>query len=215
MSKILFVGNSHTYYNDMPYILQYFTNCSDVPDAQITMLTQGGKSLAFHKEQPQVRFNILYGGYEYVVLQQLQQPFGGEEELVRDALVISRWIHQAGAQPVTYMIWSRKDEPERQDEISRAHRASHTAIGGILAPVGDVWQAARQAYPDMELYDADGRHASPTGSYLIACVFYAALFGKSPEGLPSIILRDDREVLRVDAGYAEAIQKLTARMVLV
>ena len=61
--KILFIGNSHTYYNDMPLIAKDIFASAGI-EAEITMLTQGGKCLDWHYEQKQTRFNILYGGYD-------------------------------------------------------------------------------------------------------------------------------------------------------
>jgi len=37
------------------------------------------------------------------------------------------------------------------------------------------------------LYVADKSHPNSAGSYLAACVFYATIFGKSPEGLAARI----------------------------
>ena len=42
--KILFIGNSHTYYNDMPAIAKDIFAAAGL-DAEVTMLTQGGKCL--------------------------------------------------------------------------------------------------------------------------------------------------------------------------
>ena len=39
-------------------------------------------------------------------------------------------------------------------------------------------------HQDLELFDEDGYHPNPTGSYLSACVIYATLFGKRLEGAP-------------------------------
>ena len=49
-------------------------------------------------------------------------------------------------------------------------------------PVGLVLERARLANPSMELYAADGKHPSKLGSYLAASVFFAALYGESPQG---------------------------------
>ena len=58
--KILFIGNSHTYFNDMPIrVKRRFDeegyNCS------VTMLAHPGWFLAQHVEDPEAKFNIIYG----------------------------------------------------------------------------------------------------------------------------------------------------------
>ena len=45
-------------------------------------------------------------------------------------------------------------------------------------PVGTVWASVKRD----ALWSKDGSHPSKVGTYLAACVFYAALFGESPEG---------------------------------
>jgi len=44
------------------------------------------------------------------------------------------------------------------------------------------------------LHSPDKKHLDAAGSYLAACVFYATIYGKSPEGLPGSIakLTDDK-----------------------
>jgi len=45
------------------------------------MIAHDGRSLSEHAIEPEVRFNILYGDYDYVVLQEASHPFAGEESL--------------------------------------------------------------------------------------------------------------------------------------
>ena len=53
------------------------------------------------------------------------------------------------------------------------------------APVGLVWDKVRHGHPEIELYYHDGEHASPVGSYLIACTLLRTMTGASVLGLPS------------------------------
>ena len=65
--KILFIGNSHTYFNDMPYMFAELMRASGT-EVEITMLTRGGQTIKGHIANEQTRFNILYGNYDYVIL---------------------------------------------------------------------------------------------------------------------------------------------------
>ena len=49
--------------------------------------------------------------------------------------------------------------------------------------VGLAWLAVAQRHPEVDLWQSDGIHPSPAGTYLAACVFYAAIFRQSPSGL--------------------------------
>jgi hypothetical protein len=70
-----------------------------------------------------------------------------------------------------------------------------------VAPVGEAWWAYLQSTPEKEvnrdLYKEDGVHATPMGTYLTACVFCAALLGKSPEGLPGADFPNAADLQRV------------------
>lgn len=67
--RILFIGNSHTYFNDMPeMVAERFRKTKY--DCEVTMIAHGGWFLEQHVNEPDVRFNILYGHYDYVVLQE-------------------------------------------------------------------------------------------------------------------------------------------------
>jgi len=64
--------------------------------------------------------------------------------------------------------------------------------GATVIPVGRVWEKVRSIRPDIQLFDKDGSHPSPAGTYLTACVVYTVLSGKSPIGLPARVVTQDR-----------------------
>ena len=71
--RILFIGNSHTYFNDMPAMVAEKARKAGF-DCEVTMIAHGGWYLEQHVQEPDVRFNILYGHYDYVVLQEFSHP---------------------------------------------------------------------------------------------------------------------------------------------
>ena len=161
--NILFIGNSNTYYNDMPIMVQRRAEECGY-DCRVTMIAHGGWFLAQHAEEPDVRFNILYGGYDYVVLQEHAHPFGPVEKFRDAAVRLNKWIREAGSKPVLYDTWAMKSEPEKQEEMNAAHRAVACEIGALLAGVGVNWWSYQKSWPELEMYDKDGAHASAAGS---------------------------------------------------
>ena len=83
--NILFIGNSHTYYNDMPRLVKLRAD-EEGYNCRVTMLAHPNWFLSQHAEEPEARFNILYGKYDYVVLQEHAHPFGPEEEFILNRL---------------------------------------------------------------------------------------------------------------------------------
>ena len=56
--RILFIGNSHTYVNDMPEIVARLAK-KDGIDCEVAMIAHGGWFLEQHAAEPETRFNIL------------------------------------------------------------------------------------------------------------------------------------------------------------
>ena len=76
--------------------------------------------------------------------------------------------------------------PAAEDTIVAAYRALGNAVHAQLALAGRAWMDVIAQDPAVELYQNDGSHPDPQGSYIAACVFYEVLFDRSPVGLPAI-----------------------------
>ena len=173
---ILFIGNSHTYFNDMPLMVQSRAEEAGY-DCRVTMIAHGGWFLAQHAEEPDVRFNILHGRYDYVVLQEHAHPFGPVEKFRDAAVKLNEMIRQAGSIPIIYETWARKSEPEAQAQMNDAHRHIAEEISALLAPVGENWWLYQHSWPDLEVYADDGAHASPAGSDFAAKYIWEEIRG--------------------------------------
>ena len=172
--RILFIGNSHTYFNDMPeMVAEQFRK--EQYDCEVTMIAHGGWFLEQHVNEPDVRFNILYGHYDYVVLQDHAHPFGPEEKFYGAVRQLNQWILEAGSKAVIYMTWAKKDEEFNQERMTLAHEQIADELGMLLAPVGKYWWEYLRSYPDIEMYYKDGQHASPDGSRFAAKYIWNAI----------------------------------------
>ena len=169
--SILFIGNSHTYYNDMPLMVQRRFEDDDI-SCQVVMIAHPGWYLAQHAEEPDVRFNILYGGYDFVVLQEYAHPFGPEEKYLEAAEVLTGLVRQGGGLSVIYETWARKDEPQMQDHMNAVHCHVAAKTFSLLAPVGEEWWDYMRSWSELELYDPDGAHASEAGSDFAAKIIW-------------------------------------------
>ncbi len=165
--RLLFIGNSHTYCNSMPAMVAELAR-EDRYDCEVAMLAHGGWYLSQHLKEPETRFNIQYGNYDYVILQEYAHPFGPEEDLADAVFDLDELIHGAGARTVLYMPWSRKEKPEEQKELTEAHEKIDREADVLLVPVGKEWWKYQEENPSAELYGPDGAHASEYGSWFAA-----------------------------------------------
>ena len=177
--RVLFIGNSHTYFNDMPQMFKQICQENSI-DITVTMLARGYKGLDYHCKEPQTRFNILYGEYDIVVLQHLQSGFD-KEVLYNSVKELKEWIDVSGAKPILYMTWSLKEEREKQKELTEGYREVGEKFGIPVAPAGEVWWRYFDEYPEEVLYFKDNKHASPLGSMLAAYTIFYTIFNKKAE----------------------------------
>ncbi|MDO4978279.1 MAG: hypothetical protein Q4E53_13590 [Eubacteriales bacterium] len=173
--RILFIGNSHTYFNDMPQLVAKRFR-EDGYECEVTMIAHGGWYLDQHVKEPDVRFNILYGHYDYVVLQEHAHPFGPEERFLNAVKTLNEWIREANATPVIYMTWAKKEEEEKQKHMTDFHKEVAKEIDALIAPVGEYWWDYMRSWPDIEMYYEDGAHASFEGSDFAAKYIWDAIF---------------------------------------
>ena len=70
--------------------------------------------------------------------------------------------------------------------IRKAYAMIGAELGSAISPAGLAWARVRTERTNLNLYVPDDgfgdRHPNSYGSYLAACVFYSAVFGRSPEG---------------------------------
>ncbi len=184
--RVLFIGNSYTYVNHLPRLLQRLAASAARP-MTVAMVAPGGATLERHWNEDPARRMIAQGGWTHVVLQeQSLRPLRDREKLFTYARLFNTAIKQAGATTVLYLSWARANRPETQAALTDAFMTLADELDAEVAPVGIAWQQARREKPDVALYFEDGSHPSPTGTYLAACVFFAAVVGQSPEGLSRI-----------------------------
>lgn len=176
--KYLFIGNSHTYFNDMAHIFEEMLKGTD-DNPHVTMLTKGGMGFPYHVKEEQTLFNIRYGHYDYVILQHVAHPMGDIDEMMKAGKQLIEWVKEAGAKPVLYMTWAKKGEEDYQPTMSNHYRSLAKSEKTLLAPVGEVWQKVRKAIPELELFYKDGAHASPAGSKLAAATIFSTIFDKA------------------------------------
>jgi hypothetical protein len=184
--RLLFIGNSLTYVNNLPAIVDALAVAGGNPAPVVRDVVFGGASLEDHWKRGPARVAIAEGHWDFVVLQ--QGPSSLPESrmlLIQYTRLFAKEIRKAGATPVLYMVWPSSARSEDFPGVIESYRLAAKEVDGILCPVGEAWRIASKRDPGLGLYSVDGLHPTPAGSYLAGLVIYARLYGKSPMGLPS------------------------------
>jgi hypothetical protein len=216
--SFLFIGNSFTNVNDLPGTFAHLALSGGHP-VTTAMIAPGSYKLFQHAATEATMNTIANQKWDYVILQEQSQTPAKEtwrtNEMYPAVRLFNGKIRQSGAKPILYMTWGRKngcpemgfsDYHSMQEELRLGYLGIANELGIEVAPVGEAWKNSVENRPALELWASDGIHPSPAGTYLAACVFYAVIYNKSPEGLKyKANLQDD------DAGF---LQRIAAETVL-
>ena len=186
--KVLFIGNSYTYQNDLPNMVAQLSAASPSP-VVVDSITKGGAWLQNHAADAPTIETIQTGGWTHVVLQeQSVLPVVASGTFIFAAADLSAVIHQAQAVPVFFETWARAEgnslynsdlagytPKTMQEELRFRYQLAATNNNGLYAPVGDAWEVSLAEHPEITLHSGDGSHPAKTGSFLAACVLYEIL----------------------------------------
>jgi hypothetical protein len=192
--QILFIGNSFTYYHDLPKMVADLAKAGGQRRLRYERETPGGCTLEKHWKDGKALAKIHSRKWDFVVLQDHSQAaFQKGESMFDYGTKFDAEIKKQGAETILYMTWALQNKPDTQTSITKAYLKLAKELKANVAPVGKSWESALAADKKLVLHAKDKKHPNATGTYLAACVFYSTIYSKSPEGLPGRIggLTDD------------------------
>ena len=174
--RILMLGNSFTFYNDMPAMLAELTG------AEVIAHTRGGARLA-----EQLNRETQMGSktcealenetWDYVILQeQSHSPVTSKASFLKSVTALCEMSRHAGAVPVLYATWAYQKGSKvmegmgmSYDEMSGQMSASyHEAAELNDALIADVGRKFYELADTVALYTEDGKHPTEEGSRIAA-----------------------------------------------
>lgn len=197
-AAVLFIGNSYTYFNNMPGLLTDIA-ASFGDHVVHASQTPGGMTFAGHAGNTATYSAMNNADWDYVVLQaQSQEPSFPYGQVTDQTLPYAVQLADSAqaistcSQALFFMTWGRQNGDPQWDSINTfdkmnarlrlAYLRFANASNASVAPVGVAWKYIRENHPNINLYSGDGSHPSYSGSYLAACTFYASVFHSSPVG---------------------------------
>ncbi len=181
--KVLFIGNSHTYFNQgVDFHLQEFAlqgNLSFEP--QIEKIAFGGYTLEQHLENELTLKMINEQEWDIVVLQENTFRAANEMEAALVAIPEFKAKLTANTKVFLFMTWAYEEEPNMLSTLKQTYERAATVIDGTIVPVGIAFdQAQEDISSTISLYNQDGVHPSPEGTFLAAGMFYRAIYEQNP-----------------------------------
>jgi hypothetical protein len=183
--RVLFVGNSHTYFNSgVNTHLQSLLNAVH-PEwgAVIQAQTGGGYYLQNHCDDPNTIAAIENGNWDLVILQeQSSRPMNDPDLFYAAATELDSVITHSGALTGFYMTWAWKNNPEMYEPIRDAYNYIGAYLDALVAPCGICYHNSVAADSTINLYAPDNYHPSLYGTYMVACTFLASIWDVNPIG---------------------------------
>ena len=215
--KILFIGNSYTYYNDMPCTLEKLLAENGFA-SQVDSVTVGGRKLYKNLDREDEKFGVIKelsskNNYDALILQEQSfLPITEPETFERGVFGLMKTVESK--RTVLYATWGRKSgcdllvqhgwtSDSMTDMLYEAYSRAAVKFGAELSPVGKCFKQSVKTYPDIELYDPDLSHPSREGSALAAMVHYVVLIGELPKKYSSLKLEE-----KVAQSFISAIKSI-------
>ena len=197
--KVLFVGNSYTYFYDMPKAIFAPLSESIGYETDVTAVTAGGYYLSQfadpeNPEGQRLREVIQNQHYDAVVLQeQSTYPVRDPEAFIRSVGKMRELLSPHTHTFVLYATWGRHENcpilrdlglssAEMTDRLSFAYHKAAERHGMDVADVGRAFAAYAEQHGQDGLFDPDGSHPSALGSRIAAETILAALTAALAKG---------------------------------
>jgi hypothetical protein len=166
---VLFLGNSHTAFNNVPALVKGIGNSAGHP---ITFEVRTGAFLEDIAAQPEVQRMIRERKFDVVVMQAAKVSSSHQYTYPQDrAIALAKSAKGAGTRVVLFSEWPRQGVDEAEYTLDVYRRIAKAAGGAEIATVAYAWARVLQGSPQLPLW-SDGNHASARGSFLAAEVLY-------------------------------------------
>lgn len=216
--RVLFVGNSYTYFNKMPEMFDAMCASTGVLKPLVGSVTDGGLNLADHVRRNELVRALTNGArsdgkpWDVMVLQN-QSVLSAAAAV--DPNVAAGWAQAATtittmakqSNPnmlvILFQTWARHpkvwknggaDIPMMGENAEVMHQRvrgsvqavfnavqphlADTQVRMLISPVGDFWKQASADLPAVEIYNEDGTHPNPAGSWLTALTILGTVGGR-------------------------------------
>ncbi|HUF09986.1 MAG TPA: SGNH/GDSL hydrolase family protein [Rhodothermales bacterium] len=212
--RVLFVGNSLTYVNDLPEVVRAMARADSDRPLVVRTVAFPNFSLEDHWRTGSAGAELAGGRWDYVVMQQGPSSLAENQEHLRTwSEKFADEARKSGTEPALFTVWPASEHWSSFPAVLESYSEAASAIEGLLLPAGKAWLLAWEEDPSLELYGSDGFHPSELGTYLSALVIYGGLFDKSVRNVPPVLKIDDETFIQMPQATA-SILKNAARQVL-
>ena len=173
---LLFVGNSLTYYNDLPGLVKEAAAAKGLVIGT-EMLAYANYAIVDHWADGEVQKMINTQKYDYVIIQQgPSSQREGRNMLINGGKEYAALCKANEVTLAYFMVWPSRAYYHTFAQVIANYTEAAIANEAVLCPVGRSWKAHFDNTGDFSYYGPDQFHPSLEGSKVAAKVIVEALF---------------------------------------
>lgn len=182
--QVLFIGNSHTQNNEGIdfHVRGFLANTTVDYPTRVEKRTMGGYSLEDHLNDEITLNKLEETDWDIIVLQENTFVVVNDSPQAQASFQdFSFQIRDDKTRLYLFMTWAYEDDPSSYNILKEVYENIAPLINGTIVPVGTAFKAIQnEENLGFPLYNIDGVHCSPEGTFLAAAMFYAAIYDKDP-----------------------------------
>lgn len=176
VKRILFIGNSLTYTNDLPALVSKIAEKKGVK-IKTEMLAYPNYALEDHWNDGTIQPLLASKHFDFVVVQQGPSSQNeGRIMLLDYGARIKGECEKYNAKLAFFMVWPAYSNFQTFDGVIKNYTDAAATTNSLLCPVGKIWKEDMIAANDYSYYGTDMFHPSQKGSEKAAQVIYETLF---------------------------------------
>ncbi|PIF00570.1 MAG: hypothetical protein CR994_05755 [Maribacter sp.] len=196
--RVLLVGNSSIYFNNMPAMLETIGHENGI-DIKTKLIAFGGYTLEDHLYDGIVDKVLDSVKWDFVVLNE-QSTLGSKyvvdgiprvkenATFYKSIRKFDSKIKRNGARTVIISLYPRRNAPEIDGLLlNYCYMKISNELNSIIVPVSYTWSDVSNAKRDWQLYSEDNLHPTSLGSFVTATVLFSALAGKKSKKFNKMI----------------------------
>ncbi len=198
--QVLFIGNSYSARNNLPSLVVEIARANGTEIA-VEIVAPGGRRLSEHVGDTEVSRLVRSGDFAVVVFQEQSELPAIEDRLWNESLPAAqslvRMADASGSDSLLFQTWGHRNGSinshhsgygSMQAALVGGYDMLAADTGADVARVGETWSRALRFLPNVTLYDSDGSHPSPAGSYLAALVITDSILEQPIEVAPDVLI---------------------------
>ena len=172
---VLFVGNSLTYYNNLP-LMVVDAAAKDGKQFVVETLAFPNYALEDHWLIGRMQQMVCQGNFDYVVVQQgPSSQEDGRAMLLEYGTLLKTLCDSRGSKLAFFMVWPARQNYHTFPGVISNYSEAALATNSILCPVGSTWKRYIDRSNDYSYYSSDSFHPSVLGSQVAADIIYSSL----------------------------------------